>query len=208
MRTRYPFLSPAVARSSKGRDWLPLLFLGGLFLGGAYCGRAMYRTIGEDTASALMLLLSGSAGESGPFLFFPSWAAVFATNLLFMAVLFLCGFCAVGQPLILLAPFFKGLGFGLVAACNAAQFSPYSAFFWLNFMPGAFLATALLLLCAKQSLLMSVAVFRAVFYPDSRQWHGIAPPYFMKYLLFAALCGLFSLMDTVFDLLYTILSTV
>lgn len=190
---------------NKTRESLPLILLGAMFIAGALCGTRLYGGISEDTARSLMLLLSGdSAGE---FSFFYAWGATFFSNLSLLLLLFLCGFCAISQPIILLVPLIKGMGFGLVAACNAAQFSPYSAFFWLRFMPGALLFAVLLLLCSKEALLLCSGVFDAVFSQKQSTINPSPAAYALKYLLFTVMCGVFSLLDVVFDLIYTVIST-
>lgn len=186
------------------RQNLPLLVLAGLFIAGAVSGSGLYRTIGEDTSNTLMFLLSGSV--DAPFHFFADWGAVLLSNLFVVAILFLCGFCAISQPVILLLPFVKGLGFGLVAAYNMALLTPYSAFFWLRFLPGAFLATALILLCAKQSLALSVFVFRSVFIEQPKAQRVLPRAYAAQYVFLTVLCVVFSLLDVLFDFVYEVLS--
>ena len=197
----------------KTRENLPLILLGALFVLGALCGSGLYRTMSPKTSSMLMLLLSGS-GTGEEFHFFADWGAVFLANFAMVALLFLCGFCAISQPVIVLIPFVKGLGFGLVAAYNMVLLSPYSSFFWLKFMPGAFLATALILMCAKQSLGLSCYVCRSVFCPPSGGGAPRQAPrptslvglYGMKYLFFVLVCAAFSLIDVLFDLAYAVVT--
>lgn len=186
--------------------WVAPLLLGGVFLGGALLGRSLWHVAGEDTARALLLLLSG--GHSGTFSFFPTLGVVFLSNLGLLVVLFLLGFCAISQPVILLLPLIKGLGFGLVSAGNADTYSPYSAFFWLCFLPGAFLQASLVILAAKESLSLSGSVFVAVFGGRSQPGRVPVSGYLYKYLLLLLLAALFSLIDTLGELLYTVLSTV
>jgi hypothetical protein len=180
---------------------LPLIFLGALFLGGAFCGSGLYRTMEEKTANTLLYLLSGDAGGQ-PFSFASVFQSVLAVNLGLLAVLFLCGFCAISQPVILLLPFAKGLGFGLVAAANSALLSPFSAFFWLKFLPGAFLSAALLLVCARQSLELSCYVYQSVFSQKPVERHALPAAYGGKYLGLAAACVGISLLDVLFDWVY------
>lgn len=193
------------------RRSLPLLFLGGIFLAGALCGSALYDTLSEESAGTLMLLLSGMpAGEA--FHFWGCLGAVFLSNFLMLALLFLCGFCAVSQPVIALLPFVKGLGFGLVAAGSAVLLSSYSAFFWLRFFPGAFFSTVLLLLCARRSMELSLFVYRAVF--GRRGGSGspgegrfLPAAYTAHYLSLMLLCAGGSLLSAVFDLIYEAVSS-
>lgn len=187
------------------RGNLPLIALAALFIAGALCGTGLYGTLSADTSSALMFLLSGT-GTDVAFHFWSDFGGVFASNFAVLAILFLCGFCAVSQPLILLLPFVKGLGFGLVAAYNTVLLSPYSAFFWIKFMPGAFLATVLILLCARQSLSLSVHVFRSVFGPPPKEGRFLPASYGAKYVFFLILCAAMSLIDAVFDLMYEVVS--
>ena len=144
-------------------------------------------------------------GEAQPFAFGSVFRSVFLTNLGLLAVLFLCGFCAVSQPVILLIPFIKGLGFGLVAAANSALLSPFSAFFWLKFLPGAFLSAALLLVCARQSLELSCYVYQSVFSQKPPERQALPATYGGKYLGLAAACVGISMVDTLFDWIYELI---
>lgn len=180
---------------------LPLILLGALFLGGAFCGSSLYNSLGEGTANALLVLLSG-VGEQAAFSFAGVFKTVFFTNLGLCALLFLCGFCAISQPVILLLPFIKGLGFGLVAAANSALLSPFSAFFWLKFLPGAFLSSAFLLACARESLELSCYVYQSVFSQKPPERHALPASYGGKYLGLAAACAGISLLDVLFDCIY------
>lgn len=185
---------------------LPLIVLGGLFLFGAVCGNSLYGAVSEQTSNTLMFLLTGNSTEA--FRFFHDWGAALTSSLSVMALLFLCGFCAIAQPIILAVPFIKGLGFGMVAACSTALLSPYSAFFWLKFLPGAFLSTALILLCARLSLVLSMNVFRLVFpAPQARPKYPSSGAYCVRYVGLALLGTAFSLADVVFDLIYEVVST-
>lgn len=205
MRTRPALPRPVDQFVKNTQQNISLLLLGGLFILGAFCGSSLYRSISAETSHLLMLLLSGGTAD-GSFHFWADFGAVLGTNLMVVALLFLCGFCAISQPVILLVPFVKGLGFGLVAAYNTVLFSPYSAFFWLKFLPGAFFATALILLCARQSLLLSVNVYQSVFTPPSKV--RLQPTLYMaKYLCFCLLCVIFSLLDALFDLAYAVISS-
>lgn len=180
---------------------LPLILLGALFLGGALCGSGLYRTMGEETANTLLYLLSG-VGEGRSFSFGSVFRSVLLTNLGLLAVLFLCGFCAISQPVILLLPFAKGLGFGLVAAANSALLSPFSAFFWLKFLPGAFLSAALILVCARQSLELSCYVYQSVFSQKPPERHALPACYGGKYLGLLAACVGISFLDVLFEWVY------
>ncbi len=203
MRTR-AILPPDLRRN------LPLLLLGGTFVAGALCGLGLYDTLSEGSAGTLMLLLSGMPdGEA--FRFWECLGAFFLSNFLMTALLFLCGFCAVSQPIVALLPFAKGLGFGLVAAGNAALLSPYSAFFWLRFFPGAFLSTVLLLLCARQSMELSLFVYRAVFgcrggARGPGEGRFLPAAYGARYLSLTVLCAVVSLISAVFVLIYEAVS--
>jgi hypothetical protein len=184
---------------------MPLILLGALFLAGAFCGSGLYRTMGEKTANTLILLLSGT-GEAQSFRFGSVFRTVFFTNLGLCALLFLCGFCAISQPVILLVPFVKGLGFGLVAAANTVLLSPFSAFFWLKFLPGAFLSAAFILVCARQSLELSCYVYQSVFSAKPPERHALPAAYGGKYLGLAAACMGISLLDVLFDWVYELVS--
>lgn len=205
MRTRGGSVPFGTELGKHMRQNLPLIFLSVVFIAGSLCGSALYSTLSEETSNTLMLLLSGTQPDSA-FHFGACLGSVFLSHFLMMLLLFLCGFCAIGQPIVIFLPFVKGLGFGLVAACNAVLLSPYSAFFWLKFLPGAFLGTVLLLLCARTSLDLSLFVHRAVFTAAAKEGRFRVTAYWARYVGFLLLCAVFSLISATLDLIYAVVS--
>lgn len=90
-----------------------------------------------------------------------------SSMLLYLVILYICGYCAISQPIILLLPLFKGLGHGVTIAYLYAAYKlngvAYAAIFIL---PEAVLTAIIIALACKDSLRLSLAFFRRAFPKD------------------------------------------
>ena len=119
-----------------------------------------------------------------------------SSALLFPAVMLICGFCAVAQPIIAAAPFVRGLGVGFMLAALYAHYGASAVGFGLLYIVSVLPVSAALMLCAVESLRLSAGIFsamrtgeRSAFYPVRR--------YLAKYLAVAVLCLLSSAMEAI-----------
>ncbi len=99
-----------------------LLLLGGLFLMGVLCGALSLGYVDGDTASILKnavkhYIFSRPQMSSGQLFFH-----LMLPDTLLLFAIFLCGYCAVAAPVLLLFPFFKGLGFGFFASLILTEY--------------------------------------------------------------------------------------
>lgn len=97
------------------RDKAIVLLLGLVFIGGTIIGSRVTSSDSSGQIAALLQSLLGGKGiadwEQD---FLASLLSAFGGNALLIAGLFLCGFCAVSQPIIIFILLFRGLGFGLL----------------------------------------------------------------------------------------------
>jgi len=140
-----------------------LLIFGALFTLGVFIGALLLRSAGEGSISLLESVVGGFIERRRASGLYENVVAAFSSSMLFAALLFVFGFCAIAQPLIVAAPFIRGLGFGFSAA---SLFAAYGAsaigFVGVLLLPGMVFSTVAILLCCRQALRLSGAFFASM----------------------------------------------
>ncbi len=130
-----------------------LLTLGALFLLGVVAGTLLLRAAGEESRALLTRLLGGFVEERRSGGLADNFYSALASSMLYAGGVFVCGFCAVAQPVIVAAPFVRGLGFGFSAASLFARYgTAATGFVGVLLLPGCLLSTFAILLCCRNSL--------------------------------------------------------
>lgn len=139
-----------------------ILILGGLFVAGTVLGTLLLRSAGEETLTLLERLLGGLM-ERRQLGLYDGFLSALSSSLLYVGLLFLLGFCAVGQPVIVAAPLVRGLGFGISAASLFARYgASATGFVGVLLLPGMLVSTVALLLCCRLALGLSCGLFAAL----------------------------------------------
>jgi len=140
-----------------------LLVLGALFMAGVILGAMLLNGAGDETIGLLERVLGGFIARRQQGGLSENFFSAFGSSMLFVAVLFVIGFCAVAQPVIVAAPLIRGLGFGFTAAALYARYGTAAAgFVGVLILPGMLITTVAILLCCKQALRLSGAFFFAM----------------------------------------------
>lgn len=133
-----------------------LLALGALFICGVAAGTMLMRAAGGDTVELISRIVNGYLEKRRDQTLLQNIVSTASSSLIFVATLFVCGFCAISQPVILLAPFLRGLGFGFSAASIYAEYGtramPFVALF---VVPDMLISSLAILLCGRESLRLS-----------------------------------------------------
>jgi len=133
-----------------------VLILGLLFLAGVFLGALFVRSVSETTMEALLRILGNFSQRRREQAFSENFTSSLTSSLNYLLVLFVCGFCAIAQPLEIALLMLRGLGFGFSAATLYAQYGAgATGFVGVFLVPGMVLTTVALLLCCQESLRMS-----------------------------------------------------
>lgn len=164
-----------------------ILGMGLLFLAGVLGGTLLLKSADGETVELLMRLVGGFVEKRQTQTFPEVFAASATSSLLFVGGLFLCGFCAVGQPAEILAPLFRGLGFGFsVSSLYAGYGASAAGYVGLFLLPNMLISTVVILFCCRESLRMSGSLFSAL-----RGGEGYKMPlrlYLARYIVAAGIC--------------------
>ena len=183
----------AVPKSTKIFYFLLFLFIAGVSIGASSGGLdALQRLVDGYTA----VQKSDLAADN----FFRSLSA----DALLLFVVFLLGFCSISAPVIVLLPFFKGLGVGAAASAlylSASSFSEGVKLF-LGFSITASVAAFVLILASRSSLKFSSGAFLHLrgrcadfdFLSEGKKFG-------LKFLLFAVIIVINAVLDTLLSVL-------
>jgi len=177
-----------------------LIGLGLLFLAGVLAGTLILGYADEDSFAIVRQLLTGFVENRRTQPVAGNFKAAASSSLIFIGAMFFCGFCAIGQPAEMLAPFFKGLGFGISAASLYEVYGSGAAgYVGLFLLPGTVITTIALLLCCRESLRLSFSFWRTL--------RGGQEPYSLKlymarYFVAAVVCLLSALLEAFLHYLF------
>lgn len=130
-----------------------LLVCAALFICGVAAGTMLLRTAGGETVELLLRVVNGYVEKRRDQTLLQNAVSTASSSLFFVGFLFVCGFCAISQPAVLLAPFMRGLGFGFSAASiymgYGTRAMPFVALF---IVPDMLISSIAILLCSRESL--------------------------------------------------------
>lgn len=138
----------------------PLLALGALFVAGVLLGTLLIRSAGNDTLDLLLRMVNGFVEKRRDQSLLQNFLSALSSSMVFLAVLFVCGFCAISQPLVVALPLFRGLGVGFsVASLYVSHGTGVVGYVALLILPGTVLTTLAILICCRESLRLAGSFF-------------------------------------------------
>jgi len=100
-----------------------------------------------------------------------------------MFLLFLCGFCAIGQPIALFLLLYRGLGLGIMGTFLAQQGRESFTYYALIILPQTLLLLILQLAATKESIAFSMNFLRQLLGGGGRSLSITARVYLLRFLL-------------------------
>ena len=140
-----------------------LIALGGLFIAGMVIGAVLLRGAGQDTLLLLERLVGGFISGRAQAGMYENFISAFGSSMIFVFVVFVAGFCAIAQPVILAVPLVRGLGFGFSAASLYLRLGAQATgIVGVLMLPGMLISTLAILICCRQALRLSAGFFAAM----------------------------------------------
>ncbi len=131
-----------------------------LFFIGILLGACLIRSNSSNWQIFIRQIVSGFTDARGK----QAFAATFFQSLVgsstFLLAIFLCGFCAVGQPLVCLILLFRGMGYGLTAG-GVYQISGMG-YVALSLLPNCVLSAIILLWAGQSAFRFSTGLYGAM----------------------------------------------
>ena len=165
-----------------------LIMLAVIFIAGVAAGTFMARAAGGETMSAVFRMVHGFMENRREMELLRGVVYTSASSLAFVAVLFVCGFCAVSQPVVIFIPFLRGLGFGVSSAALYMSYGMSAAgFLALLIVPDMLISSLAILLCCRESLRLSGNFWRMMRKKTTDETYPLKI-YFGRYTAAAILC--------------------
>ncbi|MEG1993972.1 MAG: hypothetical protein RR048_03610 [Oscillospiraceae bacterium] len=182
------------------------LVFGVVFILGIYIGKTSLGLVdtSENTTFGLLLsplnTLSQNPNSQSSFV-------VFVLEFALVSVIFICGFCAIAQPIVLFVIFYQGLGYGLMAGYILVLEQKFVVLYVvLVLAPKMFMGAVILFLSAKDSIKYSmnyVSVLRGS--GDKKNMTMSTTGYCMNFVGYVFLCFVYTGAVAVLCYLYSLI---
>ncbi len=167
----------AVLHKNQKLIMLTMIFICGLFVG-ALTVKKINNDLGESLKALIENYYIARCGQS----VLHNFLSVFGSECVFLLVAMLFGVCIIGEPILWLLPFVKGLGIGIVSGYLYQTFTLQGlTYFSVYVLPSAVLAAAALLLGCKESILMTRDIARVLRKGESRSGTNMFKLYILRY---------------------------
>lgn len=174
-----------------------LLALGTLFVAGVLLGTLLLRTATGDTLNLLLQVVGNFVEKRREQSLLQNFISGMSSSLVFIAILFVCGFCAISQPVVVALPLFRGLGVGFSAASlYAAHGTQAMGFVGLLMLPGTLITTLAILICCRESLRLSSSFLATIGAGRQKEGYSLRI-YIARFLACGVLCVLSALMEAI-----------
>lgn len=185
---------------------LSLIAFGGFFLGGVFLGALVVSWLGSDAAESLTAIMGNFLQSRQQQDLTQTFLSAFSSSALLLLLLFFCGFCAIGAPLIFAVPLFKGLGFGLTAGTVFAAYGIDALWYVaILILPNLLISSIVLLLACRQAFRMSRKIW-------TQMTAGGAPrtapavsmgPFLGRFLIYLILIGAGAVVESILYRLFS-----
>ncbi|WRS28247.1 stage II sporulation protein M [Oscillospiraceae bacterium MB08-C2-2] len=171
------------------RKNLVVLLLGGLFLLGVVFGTILVKSAESETLQLLFRLFSGFREKRQSANLSQLFVSSLSSSLLFIVVLFVCGFCAISHPVIVALPLFKGLGLGFSTGALYAYYGSRAiGYVSVLVFPSTVVSTVALLLGCREALRLATFFAGAVGRQGNKEASYSLRLYCGRFMVAAALC--------------------
>ena len=157
-----------------------MLLLCTLFAAGVLCATLLLGSTDESIRAYLLRMIDGFAHQRLTQSLQTNFLSALMSAMMFVGMLFLCGFCAISQPVIIAMPFFRGLGVGFSVAALYSYYGIQAINFAVIYIICALLSTAAMLICCIEALKLSVGIFRVMRTGERSAFYPV-PHYLAKF---------------------------
>ncbi|MCL2035162.1 MAG: hypothetical protein FWG94_10600 [Oscillospiraceae bacterium] len=174
-----------------------LIMLAVIFIAGVAAGTFMAQNAGGEATSAVFRIVNEFIENRRNTVILRNVIYTSLSSLAFVAVLFVCGFCAISQPAVVLLPFLRGIGFGFSSAALYMNYGVSAAgFLALLMVPDMLISTIAILLCCRESLRLSGS-FLNMMRKNTKEEDYPVKIYIARYVAAVVLCVISAFLESV-----------
>ena len=173
-----------------------LIILGSLFLSGVLTGTIIINSAGEQTADFLVDIVKTFVKAKESQSFSELFVSAAVSPLVFVLLLFVCGFCGVFQPIEAVLVFLRGVGFGAMASVLYSVYGTNAAaYIFVYILPGMLVSTLAILFCCREALRFSGKVFWGIIGKETEKYP--LRIYMARFLMAGIVCVFSAFIDAV-----------
>ena len=165
-----------------------------LFLIGVLLGACLIRANGDSWKEFIRQMVAGFSDGRSTQTIAETFSQSLTGSSVFLLAVFLCGFCAIGQPLVCLILLFRGMGYGLTAG---GVYSVYGisgmGYVALLLLPNCILTAMILLRAGQSAFRFSTGLYGAM----KGSGKMTARPYCLEFSVLAACLLVAALIDSI-----------
>jgi len=120
----------------------------------------------------------------------------FISNFIYIFLLFLCGFCAISQPFILMLVMFKGLSIGITISSIYVLYGKSAlTFVFVLIIPNIIINSMLFIYCCIQSIKLSSYFYVSAVKNNVTKKQYLIKEFCLKYIAYTIIVSLFSVIN-------------
>lgn len=174
-------------KSSVLRNHQKLIMLTLVFICGLFVGAVTVKNTGTVFGDSLKSLVENYYTARGAQSVLQNFFSAFGAECVFLLFAMFLGVCVVGEPLLWILPFVKGLGVGILSGYLYQVFTLQGlTYFAVFILPSSVLTSAALLLGCKESILMARDLNRILLAGEGHSSINMFKLYILRYLVLLA----------------------
>jgi len=171
-----------------------LMYLSGTFVFGTLTGTLTVKVLPPAYLGELSQLVMKRISEQD---FVYALTNLFSADLIWLFLMFVCGFCVLGRPLAAIALFFRGVAYGALSSVYYAVSSTFSV---MPFSLDVMLNAGLLIVACSESFIFSEEIFAPYESGSaSKTAKTKALAYYVKYIMFTVISLIISALSAFFS---------
>lgn len=202
IRTQRTSVASAIPHVTQTKAFILALMV--IVLVGVLFGTLAFCNMSSNDVSNLSFITQGFIKNRAQQTFLQTLSTSFSSSGLLVLVCFLLGFCAIGQPMEILIPFFRGLGLGTSIAYIYASYGVRGFFITLiMIMPHAVISSIAIIISARESMKLSnLFTTFAWSSKNNMEMRSNIKLYLLKFLILFVIIGISSLIDSILTFVF------
>ncbi len=180
------------------REEWKMVTLVSLFLSGMIIGAITVKHTDNEINTRLVVMFSDYTILRNSQSVFQTFINSFTVCLIFLAIVFAAGLCAVGVPIIAIVPLFRGIGLGVISGYLYSTYSLSGAAYCMAIIfPSAVISTAALLFGCNEGFVMSYEIFNIISGKVPNQHGNIFKKYSLRFFILIIIMFIAAIVDTI-----------
>jgi len=180
------------------KDKIVLAFCCLLLIIGIFLGTIAAINISGNYLKYITIIIDNYFSQQIAQNFLLNFLSGFFSNFIYIFLLFLCGFCAISQPLIILLALFRGLSIGITISSIYIIYGKSAiTFVFVLVIPSIIINSMLFIYCCIQSIKLSSYFYVSAVKNNVTKKQYLIKEFCLKYIAYTILVCLFSAINSI-----------